>query len=83
MFDGIFDEVFGWITNMAGQMARTAYLHVDYRRITRLDVEHRLEAAMGRTEGRKMWVAGRLLDPDGAVTAEAEGLFIVLLPGQP
>jgi acyl-coenzyme A thioesterase PaaI-like protein len=79
----LFDELFGWLTNTTGSMARTAYLHVDYRKITRLGVEHRVEARLSRTEGRKIWATGRLLDPDGAVTAEAEGLFIVLLPGQP
>lgn len=79
----LFDEVLGRITNMTGNMARTAYLHVDYRKITRLDVEHRIEARLERVEGRKLWASARLTDPEGDVTAEGEGLFIVLKPGQP
>ena len=36
-----------------------------------------------RAEGRKAFVAADLRDPDGNVLAEANGLMIRLLPGQP
>jgi hypothetical protein len=41
-----------------------------------------LDAGIDRIEGRKIFVAGRLLDGDD-VLCEAEALFLKLLPGQP
>ena len=36
-----------------------------------------------KTEGRKAFVNAELRDPDGNLLAEANGLMIRLLPGQP
>ena len=62
--------------------ARTAYLTVNYRAITPIEVELRLEASVDRTEGRKTWATGRLYDGERLV-ADAEGLFVKLRPGMP
>jgi acyl-coenzyme A thioesterase PaaI-like protein len=79
----LFDEVLGRLSNAAGRkVARTAYLHVDYRHITPVGVQLALEAQLEREEGRKRWVRGRLSAGD-TLCAEAEGLFVVLKPGQP
>jgi acyl-coenzyme A thioesterase PaaI-like protein len=79
----LFDEILGRLANAGGRpTARTAYLHVNYRRITPIDVELHLDATFDRQEGRKRWLSGRLRDGD-TVLADAEGLFIQLLPGQP
>ena len=61
---------------------RTAYLHVNYRRIVPIDKELQVEARVDRAEGRKIFVTGRLLDGD-SVLADAEALFVKLNPGQP
>jgi len=61
---------------------RTAYLHVNYRRIAPIEKELRVEARVDRTEGRKIFVAGRLLDGD-ELLSDAEALFVKLNPGQP
>lgn len=80
----LFDDVFGRVANHGFPgVARTAYLHIDYRSITPLDVELRFVAWRERAEGRKRWVRGRIERPDGVRTCEAEGLFLQLLPGQP
>jgi hypothetical protein len=41
-----------------------------------------LDATLDRVQGRKRFVSGRLRDGTTAV-ADAEGLFVELLPGQP
>jgi hypothetical protein len=61
---------------------RTAYLHVDYRKIVPIEKELQVEAGIDRIEGRKIFVVGRLSDGDDVLT-EAEALFVRLKPGQP
>ena len=79
----LFDDVLGRVANPPGSgRARTARLTVRYHRITPIDVELGVEAALERAEGRKLWVKGRLLH-EGAVISDAEGLFVTLRPGQP
>lgn len=79
----VFDDVFGMVANIRQDgIARTAYLHVNFRKITPIGVELRFEASEDRVEGRKRFVSGRLLNPSGEVCADAEGLFLRLLPGQ-
>jgi acyl-coenzyme A thioesterase PaaI-like protein len=72
-----FDQVFNVANLKTGVAGPTAFLHVDYRRPTRLLRPVRFEGEVSRTVGRKSWCAGRLLQ-DGEVTCEAEGLFIRL-----
>jgi acyl-coenzyme A thioesterase PaaI-like protein len=80
----LFDDVLGRVANHRQDgIARTAYLHMDYRAVTPLDVELTYEASLDRVEGRKRFATGRLLGPDGTVLTEASGLFVTLLPGQP
>ncbi len=82
----LFDDVLGMAVNrQLGDLgvARTAYLHVDYRWVTPIDVELTFEATAGAVEGRKRHAAGRLLDGAGRVLSKAEALFVQLLPGQP
>jgi acyl-coenzyme A thioesterase PaaI-like protein len=81
----LFDDLLGGLVTRAraGAGVRTAYLKVDYRKITPLDVELRFEVKVDRIEGRKTFATGKLLDDEGNVLCDAEGLFLVLLPGQP
>jgi acyl-coenzyme A thioesterase PaaI-like protein len=79
----LFDEVLGRAVNTGFEhVARTAYLKVNYRKITPLDVELQVEASVDRVEGRKRWASARLFD-DETLLADAEGLFVELRPGQP
>lgn len=80
----LFDSVLGYaafkLTRSPYQ--RTASLHIDYRTIAPVEKELQVDAGIDRTDGRKIFVAGRLLDGE-AVLAEAEALFVKLKPGQP
>ncbi len=78
----MFDDVLGRMVNGADRpVARTAYLNVNYRHVTLVDVEHRIEAHAGPIEGRKRFASGRLYVGD-VLTADAEALFVELNPGQ-
>jgi acyl-coenzyme A thioesterase PaaI-like protein len=80
----LFDDVLGRVMNHNQPgVSRTASLTVNYRRITPLDVELSWEASRDRSDGRKRWGSARLYGPSGALLADAEGLFLQLLPGQP
>jgi hypothetical protein len=80
----LFDDVFGRVMNHHQPgVARTAYLKVNYRQVTPLEVELRWEVSRDRVEGRKRWGSGRLFGPSGVLLSDAEALFLQLLPGQP
>jgi acyl-coenzyme A thioesterase PaaI-like protein len=80
----LFDSLLGFTAFKLSESKkqRTAYLHVNYRRIAPIDRRLRVESASERIQGRKIFVAGRLLDGDD-VLCEAEALFVMLKPGQP
>jgi acyl-coenzyme A thioesterase PaaI-like protein len=78
-----FDEIFGQLAGAAGRpRSRTAYLHVNYRAITPIGPPLRIEAEVVSAEGRKLVLAGALRQGE-QLLADAEGLFVLLNPGQP
>jgi acyl-coenzyme A thioesterase PaaI-like protein len=80
----LFDSVFGMVIHAAGRpISRTAFLHVDYRKVTPIDVPLTARGWVSETEGRKAFVNAELLDAEQNLLAEANGLMIRLLPGQP
>ncbi len=80
----LFDSLLGFAAFKLSDSPRqrTAFLHVNYRKIALVNEELRVDAGIDRIEGRKIFVEGRLLDGDD-VLCEAEALFLRLLPGQP
>ncbi|MBF4476507.1 Thioesterase superfamily protein [Rhodococcus rhodochrous J3] len=79
----LFDDFLGMFVSAKGQPhSRTAFLKVNYRRITPIYTPLLVEGTIDRIEGRKTWVSGRLLH-GSEITADAEALFLRLLPGQP
>ena len=64
-------------------ISRTAFLHVDYRNITPIDVPLTMRGWSSKVEGRKTFVNAELNGPEGTLLAEANGLMVRLLPGQP
>jgi acyl-coenzyme A thioesterase PaaI-like protein len=80
----LFDSLLGYtafrLTRSLYQ--RTAFLHVDYRKIVPIETKLQVDAGVDHVDGRKMFIAGRLLDGDD-VLAEANALFVKLKPGQP
>ncbi|CAN7202375.1 PaaI family thioesterase [Mycolicibacterium frederiksbergense] len=80
----LFDSVFGMVIHATGRpISRTAFLHVDYRRVTPIDTPLTVRGWLREAEGRKAFVNAELLDAEGNVLAESNGLMIRLLPGQP
>ncbi|HEX2212036.1 MAG TPA: PaaI family thioesterase [Mycobacterium sp.] len=80
----LFDSVFGMVIHATGRpISRTAFLHVDYRKVTPIDTVLTVRGWVREAEGRKAFVNAELRDPDGNLLAEANGLMIRLLPGQP
>jgi acyl-coenzyme A thioesterase PaaI-like protein len=77
----IFDETMGRLANTGRSRSRTAYLHVNFRAITPIGHELRVTARVDRIEGRKRFLIGEI-HHDGTLTADAEGLFVELRPGQ-
>lgn len=61
---------------------RTAYLHVNYRKIVPIEKDLQVDARIDRSEGRKIFVTGRLWDGEDLL-CDAEALFVKLNPGQP
>jgi acyl-coenzyme A thioesterase PaaI-like protein len=76
----LFDEVLGRLANTDRSMSRTAYLNVDFRRVTPIDVPLRVEGRFEREEGRKRFLYGAIYDGEH-LTAEAHGLFVALRDG--
>jgi acyl-coenzyme A thioesterase PaaI-like protein len=80
----LFDSLLGYtafrLTRSLYQ--RTAFLKVDYRQIVPIETKLQVDAGVDHVEGRKMYLAGRLLDGED-VLAEANALFVKLKPGQP
>jgi acyl-coenzyme A thioesterase PaaI-like protein len=80
----LFDSVLGYtaakLTKSPYQ--RTALLQVNYRHITPIEKELQIDAGVDRIDGRKIFVRARLLDGE-TLLADAEALFVRLLPGQP
>ena len=80
----MFDSMFGMVIHASGRpISRTGFLHVDYRKVTPIDTPLAMRGWVDKTEGRKAFVNAELRDPDGNLLAEANGLMIMLLPGQP
>jgi len=78
------DVMCGVIIHAIGRpISRTAFLHVDYRNVTPIDVPLTVRGWASKIEGRKTFVNSELTDADGMILAEANGLMVRLLPGQP
>ena len=79
----LFDEVLGRLAISGDRApARTAYLHTDFRSITPVGVELAVRAWFTSEQGRKRILRAQLTHGD-TLCAEAEGLFVELLPDQP
>ncbi|MDO8364825.1 MAG: PaaI family thioesterase [Actinomycetota bacterium] len=76
-----FDEILGFSQGLTGQPGMTAYLNVQYRSPTPLQVPLRFSADVERVEGRKIYARGELrVVADDRLCADAEGLFITVNP---
>ncbi|MFE3446559.1 PaaI family thioesterase [Nocardia sp. NPDC059180] len=80
----LFDDLLGMIVHYSGRpISRTAYLHVNYRKVTPLETPLTVRGRVERIEGRKTFISAELADEQGSVLADCEGLMVQLLPWQP
>ncbi|OBA63258.1 thioesterase [Mycobacterium sp. 1100029.7] len=79
-----YDWLFGMVVSTAGiRPTRTAYLHVDYRKITPIDEPLTANGRISETDGRKVFISATMTSADGSLLSEATGLMVRLLPHQP
>jgi acyl-coenzyme A thioesterase PaaI-like protein len=79
-----YDWLFGMVVSTASiPPTRTAYLHVDYRKITPIDEPLTARGRITDVDGRKVFVAATMAAADGTLLSEANGLMVRLLPHQP
>lgn len=79
-----YDWLFGMVVTTADiRPTRTAYLHVDYRRITPIDQPLTAQGRIAGVDGRKVFIDATMTGADGTVLSEANGLMVRLLPHQP
>jgi acyl-coenzyme A thioesterase PaaI-like protein len=80
----LFDSALGYTASKLTKSPyqRTAFLHINYRKIVPIEKKLQIDAGIVRIDGRKIFVEGRLLDGDTLLT-DAEALFVKLRPGQP
>ncbi len=76
----VMDELLGRLALTVAGTARNAYLHVEYRNVTPLDVDLDLMSTVDRVDGRKFFLSGRMMNGDTLV-AEATALFVRLREG--
>jgi len=74
----VLDDLFGFLLYVVGEVAVTRHLEVGYRAPVLLGVPYPLEAGLERREGRKLFVAARGVDEQGALVVESTALFIVV-----
>ena len=77
---GLFDDVLSGTVSLAGgRPAVTGRLRIRYRQATPIETDLRFEAWVDHAGGRRVLSRARCL-VDGTVTAEAEALFVVVVP---
>ncbi|MFC4128020.1 PaaI family thioesterase [Nocardia rhizosphaerae] len=78
-----FDDILGMTAAVHTRaVTRTASLTIDYRSITPLNRELTIRGWVERVDGRKVYLRATMHDGE-RLCAEANGLFIMLNPGQP
>jgi acyl-coenzyme A thioesterase PaaI-like protein len=75
----VFDEVLGMANIASGVPGMTGTLNVRYRKPTPLRRPVELEGWVERVSGRKILTRGTM-QCDGLLTAEAEGIFVSIIP---
>jgi len=76
----MFDEALGRLANFGRPICRTAYLNVDYRNVTPLDVDLQVSARIEKIEERKRYLYAAVHHGE-ILTAEAHALFLELKEG--
>ena len=78
----VLDEAMGAAAWLGGHASIAARISVDFRHLVPLGLDGLIEARVAGIEGRKVTTRARLLDEDGRVLAESDGLFVKLTADQ-
>jgi acyl-coenzyme A thioesterase PaaI-like protein len=78
----VLDEAMGAAAWVAGHPSIAARIGIDFRHLVPLGIDALIEAWVDGAEGRKISTRARLLDEDGRVLAESDGLFVKLTEEQ-
>jgi acyl-coenzyme A thioesterase PaaI-like protein len=80
----LYDWLFGMVVTSADiRPTRTAYLHVDYRKITPIEEPLTAHGHISKIDGRKAFITATMTAVNGTVLTEANGLMVRLLSHQP
>jgi uncharacterized protein (TIGR00369 family) len=74
----LLDEAMHKAVRARGLTSMTGRMEIDYLRPAPSGAPLRLEGRIVRSEGRKHWTEGKLLNSKGIVLAESKGLFIAM-----
>ncbi len=74
----LLDEAMAKVNGMGGARAVTVKLNVKYRKMVPVSRLLHLHGRRTKRSGRKLYLCSELRGPDGAVLAEANGLFIAV-----
>jgi uncharacterized protein (TIGR00369 family) len=72
----LLDETMSKSIRAHGVVAMTRKMEIDYLRPVPSGAPIRMEGRVVRSEGRKHWTEAKILNPEGTVLAEGNGLFI-------
>ena len=72
----VLDDLYGFLLYLVGTPAVTRQLTVDYQAPLLIGTPYRLEARVTSQEGRKLFVAASVTDPDGCQVATSTAVFI-------
>lgn len=79
-----FDHLFGTTAILGGRgISRTAFLHVNYRKVVPVGAPLTARCRIDSVDGRKAFCSAELYDAEGTVLSDSTALMVRLLPGQP
>ena len=74
----VIDDLYGFLLYLVGTPAVTRQLTVDYRAPLLIGTPYRMEARVTSQEGRKLFLAASLTDPDGRPVGTSTAVFVTV-----
>jgi acyl-coenzyme A thioesterase PaaI-like protein len=74
----VIDDLYGFLLYIVGAPAVTRQLTVDYRAPVLIGVRYRMEATVTSHEGRKLFLAASLTDPEGSLVGTSKAVFVTV-----
>ena len=72
----VMDEAMGGVAFLNHMPAVTGNLTLNYHRPLPVETTMYMTATIEKTEGKKVYIAGKMFDGDGVLFAESEGIFV-------